>query len=450
MLPHFRHGLPVVTLFNHLDAYGYYLSREDENHLYQNWGHHGDRSLYWAGDHKLAFVSAPVKDIDLFRSQWNYTHTRMLAPERPTNNLAFDILREPRLLNALHEHAGAERAVQLIPFSTTSDIHQFAQVLRTEHGLHVELPESPAPDNLWIRDHIDSKSGFRHLVLQWLDDPSLLPFGVICHEKKQAQQAVSSLLKRGVPCVVKADLGVSGLGHLVFKPEENWSPEAILRLISDDIFFREELIIVEECIPSSNQISPSPEVFVPPLGTGEPFITYHTQQLLYDFGHFGGVLISRELAGTAWYPVLSDCCLKIGRELQRLGYVGIFDMDALIADDGRIYLLEVNARRTGGTHVHELAIHLLGENYLQEYMLLSDSSLPCPGVTTAADLIDQLSALLFPIHGEPFGLVITDSPRLERQKFGGVFIGRTMPELLRLKQSVLDHLLKVNLKEAVR
>ncbi len=59
-----------------------------------------------------------------------------------------------------------------------------------------------------------------------------------------------------------------------------------------------------------------------------------------------------------------DSGMIFARRLQQMGYVGHFDLDTVVDDAGRVYLLEINPRRTGGTHVHEFAEHVFGADYL--------------------------------------------------------------------------------------
>jgi hypothetical protein len=436
MLAHLRQGTPTITLFNHLEAYGSFLRRGDESHLLQNWGMHGDRSLFWAGDPKLTFVSTPIPGAELLCQRWGYSGTRTLAPQHPTTNLAFDILAEPPLLQALLEHAGREKTIQILPFCTTPVIHQFANILRNEYKLKVLLPESPTVENLWLRDYIDTKSGFRELILQWLGEPALLPFGFICQKKEEARDAVLNFLRRGKGCVLKSDIGVSGLGHQIFRPNEKWFSESILDAIVKNEFLRDELLVVDELIPTANQLSPSLEMFVPPAGSGTPQITHLARQLLTDFGSFAGALISRELLDAPWYPSLKKVGLAIARNLQELGYVGHFDLDAIISDDGKMCLMEVNSRRTGSTYVHELAQFILGDDYLAESILLTNHKISCPGITDPEHLLQTIDDLLFPIAAGGCGAVVTTTSHISEGSFGAVFIGRSTQEVLEIKGKV--------------
>jgi hypothetical protein len=432
--------IPLAVVFNHLETYGPFLGRGDPEHLFQNWGHHGDRSIFWLGDPKLVFASAPNPYASLLSERWGYQGTRLLAPQKPTYSISMDIMREPALLQALIAHAGEHKEIQLIPFVTSPEFLGVALKLRREYGLKILLPESPAPKDLWVRDHMDSKSGFRHLALQWLGEDCSIPPGVVCMDLNQAVPAVRSFLNRGKTVLVKADNGVTGMGHLKFKPADGRDDASIRKQLMADVFLGKDPIIVEEMIEAKYQLSPSSEVFVPQRGRGSPSLCYMSQQVLEGIGTFEGVLLSREFDQFPWYQKLVDCSLIIGQNLQEMGYAGTFDLDAVVDDHGKLFLLEVNTRRTGGTYVHELAEHLLGENFLDEYMLLSIHNLSSNGYTHLDPLMECLEDLLFPIHSEPRGVIISATSELYSGQFGCVFIGRSMKEILEYKQVVEERL----------
>ena len=46
-------------------------------------------------------------------------------------------------------------------------------------------------------------------------------------------------------------------------------------------------------------------------------------------------------------------------------------MDLVVSKDGRVYAVESNIRRTGGTHIHEYCMALFGINYMQKYYIKS-------------------------------------------------------------------------------
>ncbi|MFQ3629061.1 MAG: hypothetical protein SNJ81_15990, partial [Cyanobacteriota bacterium] len=156
-------------------------------------------------------------------------------------------------------------------------------------------------------------------------------------------------------------------------------------------------------------------------------------------GAYAGELVSPAWVNAPWYADLSAAALEVGRKLQAMGYVGHFDLDGIVDDAGTLYLLEVNARRTGGTHVYELAQFLLGAHRAQTATLLSRTSAPCPTVSRWADLEEAIADLLFP-QPSGWGVVITNSAALEQQQVGYVILAESETEALNLQQTLLARL----------
>ena len=242
--------------------------------------------------------------------------------------------------------AGAARTIQLIPYASTPEFMRLVQILREDYALNLLLPETPDEKNFWVRNYIDTKSGFRALVSRWLPNAeSLLVQGYDCPDVGQAAEIASWFLGKKRTCVAKSDIGESGLGHTILSPDGDTSEVAIRQKLSENPYLASGVIIVEEYVHSSRNLSPSLEFIVP--RSGEARITYLSDQLfLDDFGSSCGVLISKTSQHATWYETFAEAGLCVARNLQQLGYVGHFDLDAIVDDDDHIHLLEVNARRT--------------------------------------------------------------------------------------------------------
>ncbi|MBN1812136.1 MAG: hypothetical protein JXA14_09900 [Anaerolineae bacterium] len=445
MHAYLHESVPLVAVYNNLEVAFSFLSRANDAAFIETRRYRGDRALLWLGDPKLVFTTAPIPYAKRLCQRWGYPGTHTLCPANPSHQLSLDILREPDLLAQLIEYAGPKRTVQLVPYATTPEFLQLAETLRTEHGLTALLPESPPAERLWVRDYIDTKTGFRVLTSQWLSDSTLLPFGIVCQDMQQAAEAIRWFNANGQICVVKSNSGESGLGHMVLSPEENSVPAKYIRTkLWSNRFLRDDLIVVERYINSSGRLSPSLEMFVPPLGIGEPEITYLSNQLFGDFGRFAGVLVSRELPSSDWYPLLAESGLKIAERLQEMGYVGHFDLDTIVDDEGRLFLLEVNARRTGGTHVHEFARFTFGPDYLDEVALLSHNSFSSEGITHPEELLHAVGDLLYPMNHERRGVVITVTSALTAQRFGCVIVASSAKEALALQEALSERLRKAD------
>jgi hypothetical protein len=435
---HVMAQIPVVAIYNNLETFYPFLHRADDRTFFEKRKYRGDLSLFWLGRSKLVFATTSVPPESSVWAEWGYNETELLAPDRPTHQLSLDILREPRLVNRIVEYAGSKKAVQLVPYATTAEFLELAEKLQREYGLTVLLPESPSRENLWLRNYIDTKSGFRQLISQWIDDAQSLPLGVVCGQIEQAAEVVAWFNRQGKNCVVKADRGESGLGHRIFNGRR-LSKQDILKELQANPFLHDDMILVEERIRSSAELSPSLELFVPPLGQGAPEITYLSNQLFERFGSFVGVLISRDLTLSSWYPALAQSGLKIASHLQSMGYVGHFDLDAVVDDAGQLYLLELNARRTGGTYVHEFARFAFGPNYLDRIALLCSNPISSGTIRDVETLRSVIGDLWFR-NGNDTGIVVTVTSTLQMGEFGCILTAPDEIGVLALKQELLDRI----------
>ena len=431
-------AVPTIAIYNNLETFFRFLQRASDHKILETRTYHGDRGIFWLGPHKFLITTKRVPDAEYICNRWGYSETSMYTPRETTYHLSLNILNDPDLLQKIVQYAGPKKSLQLIPYAATPEFYTLVKYLQVELGLKVTLTESPLPSNLWIRDYIDTKTGFRSLIPAWIREEEIIPPGFICRDINEAAYAVDWFRQQGLGSVVKADRGESGLGHLIF-PVAEFSLDDILRKLYADPFLNTDLIVVDQFIQSEKQLFPSLELFVPANGQ-PPVITYISNQLFSVFGQFAGVLISRELTQADWYPRLAKYGLQIAQRLQKMGYVGHFDIDTIVDDCGHIYLLEINARRTGGTYVHEFAALTFGKDYLNKVSLLCNNDVKCNGINKLEDLVESLDGLFFPISGEDRGIVITVTSSLPVSEFGCILVAPNDQELLTLKQEMLSHL----------
>lgn len=427
-----------VIIFNHLEGYFDILcqSAVDEFQAFRTWAGHGDHSLFWLGESKLVITSYPIIDADLICQCWGYRKTQVAAPEKPSYSLSLDILREDHLIRAILEQAGPSGVVELVPYVTTEHFYRLVNQLRDSYGLEVRLPESPAYENLWLRDYVDTKAGFRDLVIQWVDRPEILPEGVVVPDVHLARPVIKRFLLMGEGCVVKSNRGVNGMGNLIINRNRNFNMDEIGQLLEGNSTLQNDQVIVERYISSPDNQFPSLEIYIPLDRHRSPGITYLSQQIFDVNGHFEGLWVGRELLEAAWYPELAGAGIQIAERLKQRGYVGHFDLDAIIDKTGTLYLLEINARRTGGTHVHEFAYEKISPSYLQEVVLLNYSHIPCKSINGFRELESQLGDLFFPTTPEKGGVVITSTSKIREGSIGCIFIGESLAKARSLEQLV--------------
>jgi hypothetical protein len=231
---------------------------------------------------------------------------------------------------------------------------------------------------------------------------------------------------------------MGGLGHRVLYPGDYSCAEEIVRQLELNPFLHDDLIVVEKFVQASRPASPSLELFVPACGAGRPEITYLCDQLFVGMGN--SFLVSRELLDAPWYPALAESGLLIATRLQAMGYAGHFDVDTIVDDEGHIFLLEVNARRTAGTHIHEFARFTFGPDYLEDVVLLGHGAMKSGAIAGCDELLQAIGDLLYPMHGDHTGVVVSATSTLPLGDFGCIIVAPSTDEALALQQAVMERI----------
>ncbi|MEM8642990.1 MAG: hypothetical protein AAGG51_29860 [Cyanobacteria bacterium P01_G01_bin.54] len=457
-MPTSPHPIPTIIISNDSEGTIAYLKKagnqQEKLILYRQL--HSDRACFWAQDHKLVITTRPVPHLAYLHQTLGYKQVQNISPQQPSLFLSLDILHEPQLIQGIVDFAGPNRTLTLIPYANTHEFLQLVASLRSQYGLTILLPESPAPDRLWLRDYISTKSGFRTLVSQWLRSPSLPPCppGMIAQRLETAAEMVYWFMQNHQACIVKIDDGAGGQGQVRFEPHQppnsNFSPATILETLEKNPFFQGELqdiapIVVEQWIQTEPIVSPTIEFYVPPLGQGEPQISYVGNQLFMDLGQYAGIIIAQELSAEPWYAALTQAGLCIAQQLQKGGYVGHFDLDAVVDEGNNLFLLESNPRRTATTSVHEFAQFHFGPNYLERLVLFADDEMDSGPINNFAQLQAAIGDLLYSPQANPdrppSGVVVTIASTLETlHRFGCVMIAASTQDVFALHQQLQERL----------
>jgi hypothetical protein len=400
--------------------------------LLRNEVFHGDRTLLWLGEAKLVISSYPVRHADWLRDLGHYQETICVSPEHPSACLSEDVRRERGLRRTIVEYAGPHRRIQLIPYATTKQFLTLAETLRSEDVLSVELPECPL--SLGLRNRLDTKSGFRAFISQFLSGSVTLPLGYVCYDVPDAAARAWDFLSRGVSCLVKPDDGEGGIGITVFK--NGVSRDEVNFRLRSNTFLENAPSVVEEYIEGTEIVSPSVEMFVPPGGVEEPRVAYVCVQIFETPLQVGGVLIAPENKAARWFRPLIEMGLTVARALQKQGYAGYFDIDCLASRDGRVYPLEMNTRRTSGTHVHEFAAHLFGSDYASTIALLSADGIRCRSGITLNQVLDMLRHVLY-TRPRQAGILLSETTGVALGRLGCVCIGASGTEVMELMRTAV-------------
>ncbi len=411
-----------------------------------------DRTLLWHGDRKLVVTSLPVDagHLRYLKRAMGYAQLENLAPREPSESLCEDILREADLRASIVERLRGEGEVELISFVGSREVLAVAEALRRA-GLPVVAPECPSEECLEARDYLDTKAGFREFFRAAVAAiPGLeIPEGAVASDPAEAARLAVAFLQRGRACLCKPNNSQSGVGFVILRPGElsggpgEWE-EAIRTRLAGDRQMTSDVIVVEELIEMDSSVaggSPSIEMRIPADPSRDVEYMYLCGQIVTASGYFFGVEMHRELVEPDLQRAIEAAGVAVAREMRRRGYVGVFDMDMVAGVDGKLYAVEVNTRRTGGTHAHEAAEHLFGPRYWERAAVISNNELGFAGESlTWGDLQRLLSGLLWPIRGRREGIVPSIISSLPSNRFGYVALAgdiRRARELVELMQERL-------------
>ena len=438
MYSHLDLDVPIVVIFNNREVSAWelqYIHEASSIEKITNYNHSvGDRGLLWLGANKLAIVSAPLPEAGSLMMQLGYSATDVAYPSYPSQFLCLDVLKDAALMQRLLDYAGVDRKIQLIPYSATPQFYELVTTLEAQYHLKVVLPESPSHDCFWIKHYADTKAGFRQLASACLPNATeLLPQGFICENLAQITAAAQWFQAQNRTCILKPNQGWDGVGLMVLDPESDLTEKLQPQQLHPALL--EKLTVVEEYIHSVGDtylpLFPSAEFFVPRYG--EPRIAHICNQILE--GRFSGLTISRDLWEQPWTVMLLESGLQIAQYLQSMGYVGHFDLDAVVTHTGRVRLLEVNARRTGSTHIHELAAFLFGPDYLQHVALLSQCSVDSGVINDYQWLVSKVADLLYNSEKRQ-GIILINTSSLSHHKFGYISIASSLEETFSLQKEL--------------
>jgi len=379
-------GIKNIFISNVLEGYYQtYLSLPEKEKKY--WIKHdfreANRAFFYGSDNKAIVTSYPINSAHFayIKNLVGWKNVVNLYPKNPTPSICNDLVSGKageELVKIIKENPG----LKIIAYRNSPEFFNLIESLRTKN-LEFKTPESVTKEDQFIVRYAGSKRGFRHLwsvalVGKEYEKKLAIPYGFITKDKVEAIEAGYWFRKRNRSFVVKYNFGVSGVGLIMFKkdflPKDYVSFKKYLERQMKDEIWNEPLTIIEEMIDvDTNLFSGSPNVELCIDEEGGVRRSYSCEQVLDSDGKtFLGIYINPEVTNSDYMKVGFEAGEIFGYELAKLGYRGIFDIDFVISKEGKLYAVESNLRRTGGTHTHEFCQSLLGEEYFYNYNVLSE------------------------------------------------------------------------------
>jgi hypothetical protein len=375
------------------------------------------------------------------RKLLNDPHLVNLFPAKVNDSVCEAIIKDKKLLNQLTKAIKDNPKINLIAYAVTPEFLKLIIFLK-DQGLSFKTPEVPEERARWTSAFFDSKGGFRQAVPYLGQRFTPMPEGFICRTPGEIIGWADYLLEKDGGCVLKTNRGLAGAGVKLIRKKDlkNQSlADFINEIIKKDPYWTKELTVVEQLVDIDESVAggnPSVEFQV----TDNKVIPlYVCGMRVTAEGVFRGVEIGKGAVPSSLVKSLFNQGRLWAKFLQKVGYRGFFDIDWVYDKKGKVYPIESNIRRTGGTHVYELAKRLLGKDYQKNYYIVANNIMNTARFAkkSYSFIKKELSSLLYPKNDKKEGVILTDITYLVKGNLGYVVIGKNKKRVAEIEESFL-------------
>lgn len=374
------------------------------------------RAQFWGEDDKVIVTPEPIPAALLENNsrKLGYNNVINLWPKESRLRLCVTIANDVILKDKIVEIIRANPNVHISSYAATEEYVDLIKMLQKE-DIHFEVTNLPRIVNpIHLVQKIGSKNGIRKIISGIFPKEGIrLPVGYICKDKSEVLKAISEFLNTNRGFVIKIHNGESGWGVKIMNEEavqlldrtrmDTWLED----LFQSDRIWKSAPYVVEEFIQADTKMAggfPSGEGYVDDKGFT---FSYSCGQEVTPQGEFGGITISKSSMSHFFNENIETALHIVGNKLHSIGYRGNFDIDFVAGADGNLYILECNARMTGGTHVHGVISHLKINTLQVFYIFSNDSYRYGEKVQLSEEILRSLSNLLYPIQDERRGVIIS-------------------------------------------
>ncbi len=329
----------------------------------------------------------------------------------------------------------AHGGLRIHPYMGIESVWALGADIRGATGQEVGVV-APAPPVTWIANDKVAFDAVVALVLgaDWLVE------SVDCEGLEETVQALEQMARRYGVVGLKRLRSASAMGNRVVRPEH-------LETIGARGIVTDFLAATEWCGEDKVQVvawfetdlSPSTQLWIPPLGAGKPRLDgVYEQLLLGDEKVFLGSRPAR--FDSATIERIGRASLVVAEAFQALGYHGRCSFDLLVVGEGDIYFTECNGRWGGtSTPMHLVDRIFPGQRPLyraQDFMSEALVGLPF------LDLVERFGESLYDrSSGQGRYLLYNVGPLVDRGKFDVIALGERQAEVDRAIEEDIPRLL---------
>lgn len=375
------------------------------------------------------------------RKNWN-----ILVPNKHSGEICLDIIQDRILFNKIIALANGAKKLTLTSYAVSPQFFQLINELKA-YGIDVYTPESPTEESGWCVNFFGSKSGIRQLAQKSsaMEPDFMMADGLICVQSLDASRIAAQKYVKENGVVLKTNKGHTGMGVLIFRQGELPSDytscqQAILNILKQNDYWDKFPIIVESLININQAVgggNPSVEFKIQKSGRIE-FLYYCGMRVLPN-GTFLGVEINEDIINDRVSARITDTGFFVAEQYAAAGYRGFFDVDMVAAKNGEVYVSESNVRRTGGTHVYQMAESLIGKDFFSDSYILSNNAYELKSGLRPSfkEVLEILTPILFNKKKKE-GVVISSANLLTQSTFAYVVFGNNKKRALEIEEKMFS------------
>jgi hypothetical protein len=374
-----------------------------------------------------------------------FKHSLFLHPKEIDESICEAIISDQSLLSQLQQIIMDNPEITIHSYAVTEEFKQLIHKLRSI-GLRFSTHEMPDPDASWTAPFFDSKAGFRQTTNILYDSFPDMPRGIIVSGTQELIGWMRYYLLKADGVVLKSNRGLAGAGLRIIRKGDlpvSHIASYVQTLVTDEAFWLDEPIIVEEYIdPDLSICGGSPNIELQ-IQNGTTEVLYSCGMRVSSKGVFLGVEFGKGAVPKRIERQLVRSGRMFGSVLSLVNYAGHFEIDFVYGKKShRLFPIEANVRRTGGTHAFELAERLLGDDFIGKYYVISVNKIDAPQChgKTYSEVKEILRTIMYPMLGKEEGVIITMTNYMIKGKIGYVIIAKDKIRAQQIEHMLLNKL----------
>lgn len=387
----------------------------------------GDRFMFATGDNRILITPLPID-----KAFWKDTEERIslknwvnYSPGILSDSVCQAIIDDKVLLKKVMEAVEENPEIEVMAYTATDEFIGLVKFLRGK-GLKFKTPEMPLEGAEWTEKFFGSKAGFRQTVNQIR--MTEMPEGMVCYNGEEILGWAKYILDKYEGVVLKTNRGLAGAGLRILRKKEIGErdlKEVVNEILVSEPYWMKEPVIVEAMVEADLMAAGgNPNVELKIAGNKVEKLYFCGMRVTRE-GVFKGVEIGKGVAPKAMEELLYKWGIMWGEYLKNAGYRGFYDMDCIAGTDNKIWPLESNTRRTGGTHLYELGVRLFGKDFAENNYVAGNNIAEAPKFYNKnfETLKTELGDLFYPMKGKKEGVIVTVCSLLVEGKIGYGVVG---------------------------